>query len=292
MREKTLLHAIARGGGPIEGGAAALFPWWSITKTALAVAVLRLVDQGKLSLDSPYEGRPYTIRQLLQHTAGLANYGDRAYLAAVAAGDPVWSIPELLARVDAERLRFAPGESFAYSNIGYLFVRRLIEATTGLEIEPALRRLVFEPLGVDCVSVAHSHDDFARVHWGNASGYDPRWVYHGLLIGSPAAAVAFLRGAFSERFLSRQAVAAAMAAREVGGALPGRPWTKCGYGLGLMIGEVGGAGRAWGHSGAGPGGVSALYRFPDLPGAPIVGVFARGDDEGVAECEAVRVALG
>jgi CubicO group peptidase (beta-lactamase class C family) len=64
-------HAIGRGNDPTCGESDALFPWWSITKTVLAAAVLRLADSGRLSLDNFYRDRPHTIRQLLQHTAGL-----------------------------------------------------------------------------------------------------------------------------------------------------------------------------------------------------------------------------
>jgi len=290
MDSPKLFHAIARADTPIEGESTALFPWWSIAKTVLAVAVLRLADQGKIALDDRYEDRPYTIRQLLQHTAGVNDYGGAAYRSAVAAGDPVWPVAELLARVKAERLMSKPGEAFAYSNVGFLFLRQFIEATVGLELDAALRLLVFAPLGVERARIASTADEMARTHWGNPTCYDPRWVYHGLLIGPPSDAVAFLRRAFSGGFLSAQSLAAAMDMRALGDALPGRPCTKFGYGLGLMMGEMGSAGRVYGHSGVGPDSVSALYCFPDLPGAPIVAVFGRGAVEGVAEFEALRLA--
>ena len=51
--EKTVpTHAIGRGNDPTYGESNELFPWWSITKTVLAAAVLRLADRGKLSLDN------------------------------------------------------------------------------------------------------------------------------------------------------------------------------------------------------------------------------------------------
>ena len=51
-------------------------PWWSLTKTALAAGALTLVADGRLALDAPLLPKPYTLRQLLQHTAGVPNYGD------------------------------------------------------------------------------------------------------------------------------------------------------------------------------------------------------------------------
>jgi len=288
---QALSHAIARGNGAIRGESDALFPWWSITKTVLAAAVLRLADSGRLSLDDFYQDRSYTIRQLLQHTAGLNTYGGDAYRAAVAAGEPPWPVAELLARVNAERLVARPGERFAYSNVGYLFVRQLIEQTLDRELDDALHELVFTPMGIARTHIAKTTNDMAQTHWGNPAGYHPGWVYHGLLTGPPADAVTFLRRLYGQ-FLSRQTARAMKTIYPIGGGIAGRPWQKTGYGLGLMIGEMEQAGRAYGHSGAGPGSVSALYCFLDLPGRPVVAVFEPGSDEGVTEFGAIRLALG
>ena len=63
-------------------------PWWSVTKTAIAAAALTLVGEGRLDLDAPFAGRAYTLRQLLQHRAGLRDYGAMpAYQEAVARHD-------------------------------------------------------------------------------------------------------------------------------------------------------------------------------------------------------------
>jgi CubicO group peptidase (beta-lactamase class C family) len=290
MERSGLSYAIARGNGSTEGESEALFPWWSITKSVLAAATLRLADQGRFSLDDCYNRRPFTIRQLLQHTAGLNNYGGASYQTAVEAGDPVWPVAELLGRVNAERLIFAPGQGWAYSNVGYIFVRQLIEDSVGLEIDGALRLLVFAPMGIARTRIAKTTNDMEQIFWGNPHGYDPRWVYHGLLIGPPSDAVDFLRHLFSPAFLSERARSAMKTMRELGGAFAGRPWTKTGYGLGLMMGEMRGAGKAFGHSGAGPESVSSLYCFPELPGRPIVAAFGQWSDEGITERQTTQLA--
>ena len=101
-------------------------PWWSFGKTILAATALRLVEQRRLSLDDKLGA--YTLRQLLRHEAGLADYGGvAAYHQAVAAGDAPWSEDELMARADAERPLYPAGAGWTYSNIGYLRVRALIE---------------------------------------------------------------------------------------------------------------------------------------------------------------------
>ena len=76
----------------------------------------------------------------------------------------------------------------------------------------------------------------------------------------------------------------------LGGPIPGRPWTDCGYGLGLMSGRFGEVGRAIGHSGAGPFCANAVYYFPDVANPAVIASFTDGNDEGVAELEAVRLA--
>src|SRR5262245_49600379 len=53
----------------------ALVPWWSFSKTALATAALKLVAGGHCHLDQRIGSQPYKLRQLLQHRAGVPNYG-------------------------------------------------------------------------------------------------------------------------------------------------------------------------------------------------------------------------
>jgi CubicO group peptidase (beta-lactamase class C family) len=188
-------------------------------------------------------------------------------------------------------LLFEPGEGWAYSNIGYLFIRQLIERVTASDIDTALKQLIFAPLKITGARVALKPSDMMQTHWGNQTNYDPRWVYHGLLIGSPTDAVTFLARLWAGDIVSPESLLAMQEARILGGAVPGRPWSTIGYGLGLMIGAMEGVGRVAGHSGVGHDTVSALYAFLDMPGRPIVAAFAQGVDEGVAEHEAVRRAL-
>lgn len=291
MTASPLPFAIARMNRPIEGDFDTLVPWWSITKSVLAAAVLKLVEAGKIDLEEFYEDWPFTIRQLLQHRSGLNTYGGPTYRQAVENGEPVWSHAELLARRNARQLLFRPGEGWAYSNIGYLFVRLLIERTTTAGLGEALKDLVFEPMAIASTYLAKTPEDMAGTLWGKRDDYDPRWVYHGLLIGPPSDAVRFLRGLLDSDFLTPASRSAMLDRHELGGALPDRPWRKTGYGLGLMIGEMKDAGRVIGHSGVGPDTVSALYAFPDLPDEPVVGVFAQAPQEGLVEHEAVRLAL-
>ena len=173
---------IERGDAPTIKGTDTPVPWWSFTKTVLSAAALRLVDHGKLDLDAPVEERPFTLRQLLRHEAGLPDYGSISrYHEDVAAGKAPWPIPKMLAAVQADQLRFEPGTGWAYSNIGYLMVAQKIEAGSGVPLAATLSSLVFDPGGLQTARLAMSADDLARVEMAGAAGYDPRWVYHGLI---------------------------------------------------------------------------------------------------------------
>lgn len=73
----------------------------------LAAAALILVDYGTLDPDAPVEEHAFTLRQLLRHEAGLPNYGSiNRYHEDVAAGKAPWPVPEMLAAVQVDRLRF------------------------------------------------------------------------------------------------------------------------------------------------------------------------------------------
>lgn len=291
MTSSQFPFAVIRRDGVVEGDDVSLVPWWSITKLVLAAAVLRLAEIGLVGLDTRFEDWPFTVRQLLKHTSGLATYGGPAYQQAVTNGDPVWSVAELLERSNARRLMFAPGEKWAYSNIGYLFLRQLIEKLNGSSLDKALKTLIFAPLHIEHTKIATGPADLIPTLWGNQANYDPGWVYHGLLIGPPVDAVNLFHRLLDGQAISPASLSMMQNYRLLGGAIAGRPWLTTAYGLGLMMGTMTGAGRAFGHSGVGPDSVSALYAFPDLPDRPIVAVFGRGTNESTVENEALGIAL-
>src|SRR5262249_35480801 len=178
MNAPRVLTATVEGGRLTDHDRRSLpVPWWSLTKTAIAAAALALVGDGRLALDEPLDSRPYTLRQLLPHTAGLPACGALAAShEAVSRRDAPWSVEELLRRVVAERLLFAPGRGWTYSNVGYLFVRLLIENQIGKRFDTALRRLVFEPLGVPEVTLAREPADLGGTAWGHQCRYHPGLV--------------------------------------------------------------------------------------------------------------------
>jgi len=191
------------------GASSARFPWWSFTKTALAICAMRLVEEGLLALDAPRPGKPYTLSQLLQHRAGVPNYGGlESYHKAVARGDTPWPRDTLLDAVGGDRLDFAPGTGWAYSNVGYMFVSEAIEAATGLKAGSALHRFVLAPLELSSIEWAHGASDFSDIHWPDGRNYHPGWVYHGCLKGTASDAARLLHALFHGDLLRRESLAA------------------------------------------------------------------------------------
>jgi CubicO group peptidase (beta-lactamase class C family) len=255
-----------------------IVPWWSFTKTVIAAAALVLVGQKRLVLDQPLPSPPYTLRQLLQHRAGVANYAElAAYHEAVARGDEPWTVPVLLERIEADRLRYEPGHGWTYSNTGYLFVRELVEQVCGEHLDAILRRLVLHPLGIRKSRIAERRADLDGVAMGT-SAYHPGWVYHGLLIGPLREAALLLDGLMTGDLLPPNLLNAMREAVQVGGPVPGRPWKVPGYGLGLMCALTANDVTATGHTGSGPGSMIAVYHLPDAPSPYTAAAFAFGDN--------------
>ena len=131
-------------------GPETLFRVASLTKMVTAVCLMRLWDEGKLSPETPLaellpeaaKALPdVTLRHLLSHTSGLRDIpaADRA----LADGKP---FPDVLGAPGC--VACAPGESFAYCNLGFGLLGCAIEAATGLNAAEAVRTRVLEPLGM------------------------------------------------------------------------------------------------------------------------------------------------
>jgi D-alanyl-D-alanine carboxypeptidase len=154
----------------------------SITKTFVATVVLQLVGERRLSLEDAVEkwapgvvpgGRKITIRQLLQHTSGIADYlnsplGSRKILAQLRRNRAyVWSPRRLVALAVAQRPTFAPGKGWAYSNTGYLLLGMIVKSVTGKTIETEVTSRIIRPLGL-------AHTDMPvtpRIRGAHAAGY-------------------------------------------------------------------------------------------------------------------------
>ena len=134
----------------------------SNTKTFVAVAVLQLVADGKVGLDSPVEtylpgllrgegidGRRITVRQLLQHTSGLPNYTAHIGLEKFFELQHTYQEPrELLDIALSHPADFAPGAKFAYSNTNYVVAGLLIQKVTRRPLAEVLTERVINRAGL------------------------------------------------------------------------------------------------------------------------------------------------
>lgn len=156
-----------------------LFRIASLSKPVTAIAIMKLAEAHKLSLDEKLFGKgrlldePYyadvildpsvyqiTIRHLLEHTAG---WDRRVDAEDYGAGDPPFA-PLLVTRVeaapnpagDSTLIRFAlrrglnyePGSTYSYSNVGYLILGKVIEKVSGQKYEDFVQNEILHPIGI------------------------------------------------------------------------------------------------------------------------------------------------
>jgi D-alanyl-D-alanine carboxypeptidase len=155
----------------------------SATKSFVAALVLKLVSEGTVSLSDTVErwlpeilpyGDRVTIRQLLNHTAGVPQYTEivwRELYASPQARFRTWSPRELVALVAGLPLDFPPGTAWLYSNTGYILLGLIVEASTGAKLDRELARRVFGPLELRYTSFPIAVLDIPRPA---SRGYSPR----------------------------------------------------------------------------------------------------------------------
>jgi CubicO group peptidase (beta-lactamase class C family) len=128
----------------------------SVSKLVTATAMMQLVEQGKINLDTDintYLTRfqlennfpaPVTVRHLLTHTSGIE---DRLFGNTVPSANQLVSLGSYFAARVPRRIR-PPGERIAYSNTGMALAGHLVEAVSGLSFEEYVERNIFAPLGM------------------------------------------------------------------------------------------------------------------------------------------------
>jgi D-alanyl-D-alanine carboxypeptidase len=148
----------------------------SITKQFTAVAILQLIEAGKLKLDDdvrtllpalPAKGKTITVEHLLTHTSGLKNLMAMPGLPALAAQQV--GTAQVFDFFKDEPLEFEPGQRFAYSNTGYFLLGLIIEKVSGSSYADYLAKHVFAPL--EMRHTAYEGKENAR--FARADGYSP-----------------------------------------------------------------------------------------------------------------------
>ncbi|HWW61703.1 MAG TPA: serine hydrolase domain-containing protein [Thermoanaerobaculia bacterium] len=148
----------------------------SVTKPMTAVAIMKLVEEGKIDLDAeiqtyvpsfPRKPWPITIRQLLGHLGGISHYRDNA--AEQHFRDPK-STREALAVFQDFDLVAEPGTRWSYTSYGYVLLGAAIEGASGKRYADAMRELVWAPLGMTATRM----DDPRAMIPNRVRGYELR----------------------------------------------------------------------------------------------------------------------
>ncbi|WP_143467756.1 serine hydrolase domain-containing protein [Leptolyngbya ohadii] len=288
---------------PGSNAAEPAFLAYSITKTFTAVLLLLLQEEGLLNLEDPLvrwfptiDRADYiSLRQLLNHTAGIPDYGGlRDYHEAVRATPSIpWSFEQFAAMTFDRGLSFAPGSGWAYSNPGYLLLKQIAEAVTGISYRDLIHDRIIRPLGLRRTFVPESIEDLAslmlaRSRFLATDGtprdvrhfYHPGWVSHGVIASTPSEIALFLSSLFGDRLLPRPSLDEMMELVPVpipeGDRSDTEPlrWVKPSYGLGLMADPASAWGTILGHNGGGPGYSASVFYAPDLGGITVCAMSA------------------
>lgn len=139
----------------------------SISKPITAITLLQLVEDGLVGLDEPVGGSiaaalgltavpggtaEITVRQLLSHTSGFAQYENMFF------GGQVGSCREAATQGFSRSLQGTPGGGFRYSNMNYCVAGVLIEVLTGVSYEHAVYERLLTPLGISGMRLAPTYD--------------------------------------------------------------------------------------------------------------------------------------
>jgi CubicO group peptidase (beta-lactamase class C family) len=151
----------------------------SISKLITAVAIMKLREDGKLSLNDrvfgpdgilndPYFSNPrdkrvfnITVAHLLSHEGGWTQrWGDQMFMPLVIADKmgikPPVDTRTIIRYALDKRLHFTPGTGKAYSNLGYSILGLVVEKVSGMPYEEYCRKAVLEPLGIYDMVLAHN----------------------------------------------------------------------------------------------------------------------------------------
>jgi len=260
------------------------FPIYSITKTLTAICALRLAEADSLRLDVPIHRllpevdlpATVTLTHLLRHTSGLRDYGPlpEYHQAVRLHPDRPWTRKAFLDAVLPKGMLFAPGESWAYSNIGYMLVVDILERVTGQTFAQLITQFVTRPLALQRTSVLETLEDLMACVPGFGSEvtedrsvvdvrgrYHPGWCAPRVASSTPAEVTRVFDALFSGQLLGAETLRLMLTLVP----LPGlrEPPMVIDGGMGLFSNAASPHGRNYGHGGGGPGYDLASVIYPD-----------------------------
>ncbi len=243
----------------------------SVTKPMTAVAILQLVEQGKVDLDAPVQtyvqyfpvkAFPVTVRQLLGHLGGIDAYRDSKVEQHFKEHKDTRQSIAVFEQFD---LIAEPGTRFRYTSYGYNLLGAVIEGASGESYGGYMRRHVWGALGMDATVlddpdavIAHRVRGYrlAGNEWKNSEFVDisSRFSAGGTRASVPDM-LAFGKGVHAGKILSAASVAAMVQPMAT------RAGRLTNYGMGWEVLPTGGR-YAIAHSGQQPETVTYLYSFP------------------------------
>lgn len=252
----------------------------SLTKQFTSAALLRLHQEGKLSLDdrlATYFPRfpraaEVTLSRMANHTSGIHNYlKSPTMLADVMVRRDADALAEFFAALPVV-YDFAPGEGWEYSNSAYILLGGVLEKASGQSLADVFRTRFFDPLGMVHTAV----DDERLVVRGRASGYDKTDAgFHnagfvsviatggaGCLRSTAEDLVKWNRALFGGKVLSTESLKAMLEPARLANGERASAAPDAGYGYGVRLSEVNGR-RKISHTGGIHGFTSSLSYFPE-----------------------------
>ena len=161
---------------------------YSVTKTFTAIAILQLVEQGKIDIEQPVTNYlpefPYqseiTVRQLLSHSSGIPNPIPLSWIH-LADEHKSFDRNAFFKQIFSEnsKLKSKPNEKYAYSNLGYVLLGQLIEKVSGIGYEEYIRENILDLLGI-----TKGELDFTITNTKqHAKGYHKKYSFSNAILG-------------------------------------------------------------------------------------------------------------
>jgi CubicO group peptidase (beta-lactamase class C family) len=146
-----------------------IFQTGSVGKQFTSIAVMMLVEEGKIGLDdriskfipeSPAKWNQVSVRNLLTHTSGIADYGgeEQTMGKGVINFRKDYAEEDLVKAFSTMPMDFAPGEKWNYSNTGYVLLGVIIHRVTGKFYGDFLQERIFHPLGMTSTRIISEAD--------------------------------------------------------------------------------------------------------------------------------------
>lgn len=273
----------------------------SNTKAFVATVVMQLVAEGKVELDKPInhylpnavKDDRITVRQLLNHTSGLANYTQYMGLEKFEEVRHRYMEPrELLDIGNAHPVTNQPGEKFKYSNTNYVLLGLLAQKVTGRPIAENVDQRIIRKLGLKDTYWPGQGDEtirgkhprgYARTGNGieDVTELDPSWGWAaGQIISTTKDLNSFYRALLKGELLPEAQLKEMQKTVDTAGEM----WPGVEYGLGIASAPLTCGGRFWGHGGdihgyETRGGVAANGRAVSVAVTALPGTFQNMPEE-------------